>query len=463
MELVVERVAEGQIGTWGELLVGRYAAPAAMFTLGIALHAFNAFIATTTMPSAALELGTVSLLSWATAAYLVASIVGGAAAAALKVRFGARFVLLSSSVAFIAGSLAFGLAQGVAWVIAGRILQGVGEGIVMACCYALIPDIFPKNLVPRVFALESMAWALAALGGPVIAGAITELSTWRYAVTASIPASIAFMIFVPLCVPASTGNGNAKPIPLLQLALVAAGVFLLSVGGRSSEALAAIAGAAVLLWLVTVVDARSVSRILPLHAFNPRTPLGAGMLLALLLALVESPTAIFVAFAGQKIWGLGVTASGVLAAVLAISWSLTAIGVAHMPRWSAHSHIWPAPLIMAAGLALHVVGFSYQLLPAAVGGQMLVGISLGFSWARLCEHVMEAAPITERDFAVAAMPTLLVAGSSIGAALAGSFATSLGLSAALTPAEIAAVLAPVFAVATVAALATVLVSRRAAA
>src|SRR5215475_6985993 len=80
LELVVERVEDGPVGTWGELLVGRYAAPAVMFTLGIALHAFNAFIATTTMPSAAIELGTVSLLSWATAAYLVASIVGGAAA-----------------------------------------------------------------------------------------------------------------------------------------------------------------------------------------------------------------------------------------------------------------------------------------------------------------------------------------------------------------------------------------------
>src|SRR4029079_17263995 len=181
---------------------------------------------------------------------------------------------------------------------------------------------------------------------------------------------------------------------------------------------------------------------------------GAGMLLALLLAMVEAPTVIFVAFAGQRVWSLSVMESGLLSAVLAISWSFTAIGVAHMPRWSAHAHIWPAPLIMAAGLALHVLGFATQQLAAAIGAQILIGISLGFSWARLCEHVMESAPEGERDFAVAAMPTLLVAGSSIGAALAGSFAAALGLDAARTPSQIAAVLVPVFAVSTAAALAT---------
>jgi MFS family permease len=143
-------------GTWAEIVSARYAAPAAMFTIGIALHAFNAFIASTTMPSAALELGTAELLSWATSAYLVASIVGGAAAVALKVRFGSRAILLGSSVAFIGGSLAFGLAETTVPLIAGRAVQGAGEGIVMALCYTLIPEIFPKPLVPRIFALESV-------------------------------------------------------------------------------------------------------------------------------------------------------------------------------------------------------------------------------------------------------------------------------------------------------------------
>lgn len=457
----MERVEEVR-GSWAEIVSARYAASATMFTLGIVLHAFNAFIASTTMPSAVVELNTVSLLSWATSAYLVASIVGGAAAAALKGRYGARVVLLASSLAFIGGSFAFGFAQGPLSVVFGRILQGAGEGIVMACCYALIPEMFPKALVPRIFALESVAWALAALGGPLIAGAITEAVSWRIAVMVSIPASILFMVFVPLCVPAGNGNGVAKGFPVLQLGLVALGVLLLSLKASSLVAAAAAVVALILLYAAVAIDGRSGTRLLPHRAFDPSTPLGAGMLLAVLMAFSESPTAVFVAFAGQKVWGLGVTLSGLLSATLAISWSFTAIAVAHMPRWRAGAHIWPAPLIMAAGLALHVVGFSLQALPAAIAAQMLIGVSFGFSWARLCEHVMETAPEAERDFAVAAMPTLLVAGMSVGAALVGSFAGALGLDATAPAADIAKTLVPVFAVASLAALATSWVAARAA-
>jgi hypothetical protein len=181
-----------------------------------------------------------------------------------------------------------------------------------------------------------------------------------------------------------------------------------------------------------------------------------------LLALAEAPTTIFVAFAGQKVWALGVTMSGLLSATLAISWSLTAIGVAHMRRLPTRAHILPAPLIMAAGLALHVFALSTQALPLAALAQALIGASLGFSWARLCEHVMETASDAERDFAVAAMPTLLVAGSSIGAALAGSLASAVGLDASASAGDIAVSLAPVFVVATLVALATTWVAARAA-
>lgn len=462
MEQRVERVEEGKVGSWAEIVSARYAAPATMFTLGIVLHAFNAFIASTTMPSAAIELATVSLLSWATSAYLVASIVGGAAAAALKGRFGARAVLLAASFAFIGGSFAFGFAQGPLSVVLGRILQGGGEGIVMACCYALIPEMFPKSLVPRIFALESVAWALAALGGPLIAGVITELASWRIAVMASIPASIAFMIFVPLCVPAASSNGTGRGIPLLQLTMVALGVFLLSLDGSPLRSAVCVVAALALLYATLAIDRRRSVRLLPAHAFNPATPLGAGMLLALLLALAEAPTTIFVAFAGQKVWALGVTMSGLLSATLAISWSLTAIGVAHMRRLPTRAHILPAPLIMATGLALHVVALSTQALPLAVVAQALIGVSLGFSWARLCEHVMETASDAERDFAVAAMPTLLVAGSAIGAALAGSLANAVGLDVSASAGDIAVSLAPVFGAATLVALATTWVASRAA-
>jgi MFS family permease len=432
------------------MLSAKYAAPTCMFSIGIALHAFNTFIASTTMPAAAGELNTAALLSWTTSAYLTASIAGGAAAAVLRVRFGARTVLFLSSIAFMAGTVAFASAAAAPLLICGRALQGVAEGIVVACCYALIPELFPRRLVPQIFALESVVWVLAAFGGPLVAGAIAEAASWRAAVLVNIPASAAFVILVPFCVPAGKAAAKATltGMPIPQLGLIVLGIFLLSAGGVAGHRLLSVlimGGAGLVLGLAVLVDSRSATRVFPTNAFRLSDPMGAGLLLVLLLSMTEAPASIYAAFMGQKLWSLNAVEAGTLSATIAISWSLTAIVVAHAPRFTASTYVWPAPLILAAGLAGNVVALGFASLPAAIVGQILIGASFGLSWARLCERVMDAAPVAERDFAASALPTVLSAGLAIGAAFFGALAGWSNLKADDSAAEISAVLIPLFA------------------
>lgn len=452
-------------GSWAEMLSPAYAAPAGMFTLGIALHAFNVFIASTTMPAAAGEIGTAALLSWTTSAYLVATIAGGAAAASLKVSFGARTVLYLSSALFMAGTAAFALAGSASVVIFGRALQGLGEGVVVACCYTLIPEIFPKRLVPRVFAAESVVWVVAALGGPLVAGAITELWSWRAAIAVSLPASLIFVALVPLCVPKKAASAATKAaIPVAQLALIVLAIFLMSLSGEITDratSIAMLAGGAALLVLTVAADKTRGARLFPAHAFRLADPMGACLLVVALMTFVEALPAVYVAFMGQKLWALNALEAGFLAATVAISWSLTAIAVAHLPRASAGVYIWPAPVMMAAGLASEVLALEWASLPAAVAGQILIGASFGLSWARLCEHVMETAPADERDFAAAALPTIQSAGLAVGAAVFGAFAGWSNLQPSQSAAEVSAILVPLFAIGVAVAAASTFVAMRA--
>jgi MFS family permease len=420
-----------------------------MFSIGIALHAFNTFIASTTMPAAAGELNTAALLSWTTSAYLTASIAGGAVAAVLKVRFGARAVLFLSSAAFMAGTVAFASAAAAPVLILGRALQGVAEGIVVACCYALIPELFPRRLVPQIFAIESVVWVLAAFGGPLVAGAIAEAASWRAAVLVNVPASAAFVILVPFCVPAGrAAKATLIRMPIPQLGLIVLGISLLSAGGVAGHPLLSVlimSGAGLALGLAVLVDSRSATRVFPTNAFRLSDPMGAGLLLVLLLSMTEAPASVYAAFMGQKLWSLNAVEAGTLSATIAISWSLTALAVAHAPRFTASTYVWPAPLILAAGLAGNVVALGFASLPAAIVGQTLIGASFGLSWARLCERVMDAAPVAERDFAASALPTVLSAGLAIGAAFFGALAGWSNLKADDSAAEISAVLIPLFA------------------
>ncbi len=115
-------------GRWGELLGRRYAATVATLCLGVALYALNAFLVSTSLPTAVVELGGVGLISWAFTVFLVAAIVGGAAAAMLKQRFGTRPALLLAALAFLAGTLVCGFATSMPMVLVGRLAQGAGEG-----------------------------------------------------------------------------------------------------------------------------------------------------------------------------------------------------------------------------------------------------------------------------------------------------------------------------------------------
>jgi hypothetical protein len=304
---------------------------------------------------------------------------------------------------------------------------------------------------------------MAALGGPSIAGIVTELVSWRAAVLISVPVSVGFMALVPFCVPSGrNANGQNVTIPVAQLGLVALGVLALSIGGSPIVAAAAIAGGLMMLGAAVAIDMRRSSRLFPSRAFDVSSPVGAGMLLVLLMSMAEAPSGVYAAFAGQNLWSLSVLESGFLAATVAMSWSLTAIAVAHMPRLSTPAHIWPAPLILAAGCALFVFAITERSLVAAIASQILTGASFGFSWARLCEHIMETAPTAERDFAVGALPTIQFAGISVGAALAGTMAGWAGLEAGRSAAGVAAALVPVFGAAAALAVAATYVARRAA-
>jgi hypothetical protein len=80
----------------------------------------------------------------------------------------------------------------------------------------------------------------------------------------------------------------------------------------------------------------------------------------------EASTIVYVAYVGQALWSLSVVESGFLASVVAVTWSLTAIGVAHMPRLATWTHVLPAPLALALGLGLFVAALVSGSIVTAV-------------------------------------------------------------------------------------------------
>ncbi|KQW31416.1 hypothetical protein ASE36_03955 [Rhizobium sp. Root274] len=435
-------------GRWLDLLAPRHAATTVMLCMGVALFAFNGFLVTTVMPSAIAEIGGGNLIAWSVSLYLIGSIVSGASAAGLKSRFGARLVMLAATLLFLGGTLAAALATSMPQVLLGRMAQGLGEGIVAALCYALIPALYPVRLVPKVFGAEAMVWAVASFGGPFAAGWITETLSWRAAFLVNIPLGLIFLLLAVKTATPREKSDTGGRIPLAPLLLLAAGLLVLlsagSVADLGGSALTVIVGL-LLIGTSVIRDRKAPHRLMPQGAFGFGSTVGAGLWVVLLMPVAQATSAVYIVFGLQHVFGYGPTAAGGFGAVMAMSWSVVAVLIANLSSPSARRRaIQGGPVLQCAGMILVALGMTKHLLPVLVLGQIFVGAAFGSSWSYLNQMLMASSPTTERDKTSGLLPTLQSAGYAIGAALAGLTANSLGFAGSADPDRLGSVLSATF-------------------
>lgn len=435
-------------GRWAEIFTPRYATVTLILCLGVALLAFNAFLASISLPTAVQEMGGVALISWALTLFLVFAIVGGSGAALFKQRLGARTALLVSSGVFLLGTVIAATANSMEQVLVGRALQGLGEGVVSAICFALIPELFPSRLVPKVFGLQAMVWAVAAFGGPAAAGLLTELVSWRAAFLINLPFVAVFAVMVMLKVPAhSPSDRQVVSFPGLRLLVIGVAIMLVALAALSQPLLAVgllIASAALLVGAVWM-DSRARDRLMPPDAFRPVSVVGTGLWMVLLINVAGAGSAVYLVLVVQEMWAYGPTAAGALAAVLSVAWSFSAIAAANVRSKETRKILIQAgPAMIGIGLLLVMTGLLVDQVVVAVIGQLVIGAGFGTCNGYLNLTMMEAASDTERDRTSALMPTTQSAGNAIGAALAGVAANSAGMAAAASAEAVKLAVVPVY-------------------
>jgi len=434
-------------GRWAEIFGPRYLPITIILALGVSLFAFNVFLSATSLPSAVQELGGVEVISWATTLYLVFAIVGGAAAALIKRRIGSRLALVGLAGVFFLGTLIAATGGAMPQVLLGRAVQGFGEGVVAALCFALIPELFPGRLVPKVFGMQAMVWAIAAFGGPAGAGALTELISWRAAFLINVPLVLVFGFMVIMVVPAGGRTNGLGGFPGLRLTAIGVGTMLVALAAIASPvpAMLLLLGAALALAGAVWLDRRSAERLMPPDAFSLKTAVGSGLWLFLLMPIAGAATAVYLVLLLQQLWGYGPTLSAALGAVMAIGWSCSSVTVANVRRRSTRRIlIRTGPLLLASGLLAVLFSLETAQLPILVVGQLAIGMGFGISNGYIMLTIMEASTDAERDRTSALLPTTQSAGNALGAALAGVAANAAGYAQATTNEAILSAILPLF-------------------
>src|ERR1700727_2427916 len=110
-------------------------------------------------------------------------------------RFGGKRVLLTAIVVFTAASALCGLASSLGELVAFRILQGAGGGMLAPVGMAMLFRAFPPEERIRASAILTVPTTLAPALGPVLGGLLVTDLSWRWVFFVNVPIGLAALIF----------------------------------------------------------------------------------------------------------------------------------------------------------------------------------------------------------------------------------------------------------------------------
>jgi EmrB/QacA subfamily drug resistance transporter len=164
----------------------------------------------------------ISQVQWVVTGYLIALGAVIPVTGWMARRYGAKQVYLVSLVLFTLGSVACGLSTSLVELVAFRVLQGIGGGMIMPLAQLMMAQVAGPQRMGRVMGIVSMPAMLAPIFGPVIGGLILQNLHWSWIFFVNAPIG-AIALYLGWRTLPSTDSGDAGRLDLVGLALLPIG------------------------------------------------------------------------------------------------------------------------------------------------------------------------------------------------------------------------------------------------
>jgi MFS family permease len=333
--------------------------------------------------------------------------------------------LAGGLVLFGIGLVAAGAAPSMGVVVAGRVVQGLGAGVVVTLAYVGIARGYEAALRPRMFAVLSSAWVVPGLVGPAVAGAVADHISWRLVFLGLLPL---LPLAGVLTLPALRGlkseeNGEASEGNRLGLSLVLAFGASLILAATALDVIPIIVPLMAVGGIVTIVTLRM---LLPAGTFRATPGMPAAVAVLGLSSVTFFGAEAFLPFALTDIRDQSPTVAGLALTSATISWT---VGSWIQAR---QASVWSGRSLTVAGLLLITLGVVVAgstiadgvPVPMAAVGWALGGLGMGLSFATLSVVILSGAPEGQTGYASASVHLADTLGIAAGTGIAGAIVSA---------------------------------------
>jgi EmrB/QacA subfamily drug resistance transporter len=330
--------------------------------LGMFVAILSSTVVSTSLPVIVSDLGgSQAAYTWVVTSTLLALTVSTPVWGKLSDLFDRKLLIQTGLVIYVAGSMLAGFAQSTAWLIACRVIQGIGVGGLTALVQVVLSDLVSPRERGRYSGYLGAVFGVGTVAGPLIGGVITDGLGWRWCFYVGVPFAIAAFVVLQRTLDLPRRRREVS-MDYAGIVLIAAGVSSLliwvSLAGQQYDWLswqtAVLVSLGVALIAGAVLNERRVKEpLVPLRLFGERTIVLA-VIASVAVGIAMFGTTVFLSQYMQIARGYSPTASGLLTIPMVVGLFLasTIIGriVSRTGRYK--RYMVAGAISLTAGLAL---------------------------------------------------------------------------------------------------------------
>ncbi|MHC6225159.1 MFS transporter [Pseudomonas sp. X10] len=395
-------------------------------SLVLMLSALDQTVIGNALPSIVSELQGFDLYAWVATGYLLASIVTIPIFGRLGDYYGRKPFVLAATVVFTLASLVCALTDSMLVLVIGRILQGVGGGMLIGTAFACVPELFPDTRQRlRWQVLLSAMFSVVNAIGPGLGGYLTGEFGWRSVFWLNIPLGALALFFawrfLPWYRPSSAGAINLDWVGAVLIVLVLGSLQLLVERLEQADLMLCSVLGALFCTALTVLwrwERRCHHALLPRVLFTD-TRIRLLFVLSLLAGAILFTLLFYLPLLLQGSYGYSPQDAGLLITPLALSITLGAIINGRIVTRMANPNLLPFAgfctlLLACLGLAWVGLSASFAVL---LGLILLAGLGLGFILLNLTVFTQTLAAHQFLGIATALTQSLRLVGGLLGTAV----------------------------------------------